>query len=313
MSSEPWYVIDNKLGKKAMQTIGLVGVGRIGTEIAKHLINGGYRVLGYRRSSLAEFEKIGGTPARSPAHIAEQAEIVLSCLPGGVSLDDVVNGPAGLIHSARNGQIVAELGSHPLPAKERQVRRLLAKGAVFLDGEVSGTPGMVAQRKAPIYLAGDSDACKKIEPLIKVFADIYLYLGSFGAASKVKFVNNLLVTINTAAIGEAVSLALKAGVDPDLMIKAITNGSGGSVLFPIRAPRMVQKNYLPAQGTFEMLSHYFDYIDDLAEQAGAPTPLFDLAAELYRRGLQRGLGNHDVAAIIEVLDDSAIAKKATAT
>jgi 3-hydroxyisobutyrate dehydrogenase-like beta-hydroxyacid dehydrogenase len=278
-------------------------VGRIGTEIAKLLLSGGYRVLGYRRSSLAEFEKIGGTPARSPAQIGEEANLVLSCLPGGNSLDDVVNGPNGLVHAARSGQIVAELGSHPLPAKERQVERLRAKGAVFLDGEVSGTPGMVAQRKAPIYLAGDAEACKTLEPIVKAFADIYLYLGAFGAASKIKFVNNLLVTINTAAIGEAVSLALKAGVDPDSMIKAITNGSGGSVLFPIRAPRMVQKNYLPAQGTFEMLSHYFEYIDDLADRAGAPTPLFDLAAELYRRGIERGLAEHDVAAIIEVIDE----------
>ena len=286
-----------------MQTLGFVGVGKVGTEIAKHLINAGYPVLGYRRSSLADFEKIGGTAARSPAHIGEAADIVFSCLPGGDSLDDVVSGPKGLIHSARSGQIIAELGSHPLPAKERQIDRLRARGATFLDGEVSGTPGMVAQRKAPIYLAGDENACKQVEPIIKTFAEIYLYCGPFGAASKLKFVNNLLVTVNTAAIGEAVSLGLKAGVDPDLMIKAITNGSGGSVLFPIRAPRMVHKNYLPAQGTFEMLSHYFEYIDDLASRAGAPTPLFDLAAGLYRRGLERGLGEHDVAAIIEVLDE----------
>jgi 3-hydroxyisobutyrate dehydrogenase len=296
-----------------METVGVIGVGKIGTEIARHLVNGGYRVLGYRRSSLAELEKIGGTAARSPADIGEQAEIVLSCLPGGDSLDDVVNGPQGLIHSAHSGQIVAELGSHPLPAKERQVARLRAKGAAFLDGEVSGTPGMVAQRKAPIYLAGDPQACSKIEPVIKAIADIYLYCGAFGAASKIKFVNNLLVTINTAAIGEAVSLALKAGVDPDMMIKAITNGSGGSVLFPIRAPRMVQKNYLPAQGTFEMLSHYFEYIDDLADRSGAPTPLFDVAADLYRRGLQSGLAEHDVAAIIEVLDEKPAATRAVAT
>jgi 3-hydroxyisobutyrate dehydrogenase-like beta-hydroxyacid dehydrogenase len=126
-------------------------------------------------------------------------------------------------------------------------------------------------------------------------------LRAFGAASAIKFVNNLLVTVNTAAIGEAVSLALKAGVDPALMIKAITNGSGGSVLFPIRAPRMVKSDYLPAQGTFEALSRYFVYIDALAEKAGASTPLFDLAASLYRSGMESGLAEHDVAAIKEVI------------
>ncbi len=295
-----------------MQTIGLIGVGKIGIEIAKHLINGGDRVVGYRRSSLAEFEKLGGMPARSPAEVGAQADIVFSCLPGGDSLDDVVNGPSGLVQSARHGQIIAELGSHPLAAKERQIGRLQAKGAVFVDGEVSGTPGMVAHRKAPIYLAGEAEACRRLEPVVKAFSESCLYLGAFGAASKIKFINNLLVTVNTAAIGEAVLLALRAGVDPELLIKAITNGSGGSVLFPIRAPRMVQKNYLPAQGTFEMLSHYFEYIHDLADRAGSPTPLFDLAAELYRRGLAGGLGEHDVAAIIEVIGEKSPARKAAA-
>ncbi len=293
-----------------MQTIGFIGVGKIGTEISKHLIGSGYRVLGYRRSPMTEFEKIGGVPARSPAQVAEEADIIFSCLPGGNSLDDVIGGPDGLLKSVRKGQIVAELGSHPLPAKERQVGRLADKGAFFLDGEVSGTPGMVMARKAPIYLAGDAEACKAIEPIVQSFAEICMYFGPFGAASKIKFVNNMLVTINTAAIGEAVSLALKAGVDPEMMIKAISAGSGGSVLFPIRAPRMVQKNFIPPQGTFEMLSHYFDYIDDMADRSGAATPLFDLASGLYERGIKRGLGEHDVAAVIEVIDDLSKEKQA---
>ena len=292
-----------------MQTIGFVGIGRIGTEISKHLLAAGYEVLGYRRSSTAEFEKIGGTPAASPADIGERADVVFSCLPGGDALDDVVNGPRGLVHSARPGQIVAELGSHALPVKQRQVERLAQKGAAFLDGEVSGTPGMVAQRKAPIYLAGDRAACQKLEPIIKTFSDLCLYFGPFGAASKVKFINNLLVTVNTAAIGEAVALALKTGVDPELMIQAISTGSGGSVLFPIRAPRMVKKDYLPAQGTFEGLSHYFDYIDDLSASAGSATPLFNVAAALFRHGIEHGLAEHDVAAIIEVVNQIPLQEK----
>ncbi len=289
-----------------MQTIGFVGVGRIGTEICKHLLAAGHEVLGYRRGSIAEFEQLGGMPAASPADIGERADIVFSCLPGGDALDEVVNGPRGLVHGARPGQIIAELGSHALPVKQRQIDRLAHKGAEFLDGEVSGTPGMVAARKAPIYLAGDRAACQKLEPIVKTFSDLCLYFGPFGAASKVKFINNLLVTVNTAAIGEAVALALKAGLDPEMMIKAISSGSGGSVLFPIRAPRMVNKDYLPAQGTFESLSHYFDYIDDLATTAGSATPLFRAAADMFRSGIARGLAEHDVAAIVEVVNQMSL-------
>jgi 3-hydroxyisobutyrate dehydrogenase-like beta-hydroxyacid dehydrogenase len=111
-----------------METVGLVGVGKIGLPIAENLIKSGYRVLGYRRSSLAEFEKIGGVTTRSPADIGAQADIVFSCLPSSQALEDVVQGSTGLIKSARPGQIIVELGSHPVPEKERHVAPLAANG-----------------------------------------------------------------------------------------------------------------------------------------------------------------------------------------
>src|SRR5499427_7543149 len=98
-----------------MNTVGLVGVGKIGLPIAENLIKSGYRVVGYRRSSLADFEKIGGVAARSPAEIGAETDIVFSCLPSSQALEEVVHGPHGLIKSARPGQIIVELGSHPVP------------------------------------------------------------------------------------------------------------------------------------------------------------------------------------------------------
>src|SRR4029079_13716768 len=127
-----------------METVGFVGVGKIGLPISENLIKSGCRVLGYRGGSLADFEKIGGVPAKSPADIGAQCDIVFSCVPTAVAMDEVVNGPNGLIHSARPGQVIVELGSHPIPDKQKHVAPLAAKGAAYLDGEVSGTPGMVA-------------------------------------------------------------------------------------------------------------------------------------------------------------------------
>src|SRR5207247_1066928 len=108
---------------------------------------------------------------RSPAEIGAQAEIVFSCLPSSQALEEVVHGAAGLLKSARPGQIIVELGSHPVPDKERHLAPLAAKGAAFLDGEVSGTPGMVAARKAVIYLAGDKEACARAERVVGGNAD----------------------------------------------------------------------------------------------------------------------------------------------
>ena len=286
-----------------METIGFVGVGKIGLPISENLIKSGFRVLGYRRGSLADFEKLGGIPAKSPADIGAQVDIVFSCVPTVAAMDEVVNGPQGLIHSAHPGQIIVELGSHPVPDKQKHVATLAKKGAAYIDGEVSGTPGMVAARKAVIYLGGDADACKRLEPAIKGFADMSLYFGPFGAATKVKLVNNLLVAINIAATAEAMALGLKAGVDVDLMIKAIASGSGGSTQFGIRAPWMAQRKFQPVQGQAALLFHYFHMIKDWADETGTATPLLDRAVELYQRCVDMGLGEtHDVAVMIDVIN-----------
>jgi 3-hydroxyisobutyrate dehydrogenase-like beta-hydroxyacid dehydrogenase len=287
-----------------METVGFIGVGKIGMPICENLIKSGYRVLGYRRGSLADFEKFGGVPAKSPAEIGRQCDVVFSCVPTVDAIDQVVNGPDGLIHSARAGQVIVELGSHPIPDKQKHVAPLAAKGAAYLDGEVSGTPGMVAARKGVIYLGGDAAAAKKIEPVIKGFADLSIYFGPFGGASKVKLINNLLVSINIAAAAEAMALGLKAGVDIDAMIKAIANGSGGSTQFGIRAPWMAQRKFQPIQGSPALLSHYFGMIDDWADSIGVATPLFDRAVELYRHCADMGLDkDNDVAVMIDVLND----------
>ena len=284
-----------------METVGLIGVGKIGLPISENLIKSGYRVLGYRRGSLADFEKVGGVKAGSPAEISAAADIVLSCLPSLQALDEVIEGPHGLLASARPGQIIVELGSHPVPAKQRHVAALAARGAAFLDGEVSGTPGMVAARKAVIYLAGEREACAKVEHVIAGFADSCLYFGPFGAASKVKLVNNLLVAIHIAATAEAMALGLKAGVDVDLMIKAIATGSGGSTQFGVRAPWMAQRRFLPAQGTVAALQHYFDMIGEFADGVGVATPMLDRAAELYDKFIETGFGKLDAAAMVDVI------------
>ncbi len=284
-----------------METVGFVGVGKIGMPISENLINHGYRVVGFRRSSLAEFEKIGGVPARSAAEVGAQADIVFSCLPSIEALDDVVHGPHGLVQSARQGQIVVELGSHAVPDKKRQIEPLAEKGAIFVDGEVSGTPGMVLARKGVIYLAGDAAACKKVEGIVAGFADSCLYFGEFGAASRVKLVNNLLVALNIAATAEAMALGLKAGVDVPLMIKAIANGSGGSTQFAIRAPWMAERRFTPVQGTVPALQHYFDLIGEFADSVGVATPLLDRAAELYKQFVAMGFGELDVAAMVDVI------------
>jgi 3-hydroxyisobutyrate dehydrogenase-like beta-hydroxyacid dehydrogenase len=292
-----------------MDTVGFVGVGKIGLPISQNLIKSGYRVVGYRRSSLAEFEKLGGVPARSAADVGAQADIIFSCLPSDEALEEVVQGPQGLVQVARPGQIVIELGSYPVPVKERQIAPLAHKGAIFIDGEVSGTPSMVSARKGVIYLAGDEQACRRVELVIAGFADSCIYFGPFGAASRVKLINNLLVAINIAATAEAMALGLKASVDVGLMIKAIATGSGGSTQFGIRAPWMAERRFKPPQGTIPGLQHYIDMIGEFADGVGVATPLLDRTAELFDRFVAMGLSDCDGAAMIDVIGSLPRAKR----
>jgi 3-hydroxyisobutyrate dehydrogenase-like beta-hydroxyacid dehydrogenase len=286
-----------------MQKIGFVGVGKIGLPICENLIKSGYAVIGYRRSSLAAFEQVGGIVARSAADVGAQADIVFTCLPDDAALEDVVRGPQGLLTAARPGQIVVELGSHPVPVKQQYVAPFAEKQVTFLDGEVSGTPGMVMQRKGVIYLGGPADAVKTLAPVISGFADLCLHLGDFGAATKVKLVNNFLVALHIAGTAQAMALGLKTGVDTALLIKAVATGSGSSTQFGIRAPWMAERRFLPQQGSAAGLAHYLDSAKLMADEAGIATDLIDCLIGVFSRAVP-AIGERDVAALLEFFEST---------
>lgn len=282
-----------------MQTVGVIGLGKIGAPIAANLIKSGFRVVGYRRSPTPELEAAGMVRAASAEEVGRSADVILSCLGAVPALDETV---AALLKSARAGQVVVELGSYKVKEKAKHVAPFAAKGAVFLDGEVSGTPPMVTARKAAIYVAGDEAAAKAIDPVIKGFADNSFYFGEFGAATKVKLINNLLVAIHIASTAEAMALGMKAGIDVPTMIKAIAGGSGGSSAFSARAEAMAARRFEPPMGTSAALEHYIVEAKELATEVGRATPLLDRAAELYAVARSKGLDNKDVAVMVEVLE-----------
>lgn len=286
-----------------MEKIGFIGIGKIGLPICEHLIKGGYTVIGYRRSSLVEFERLGGIAAASAADVGAQTDVVLTCLPNDEALEDVMRGPNGLLKTAHSGQIVVEFGSHPVAVKQQYVAPLAERGVAFIDGEVSGTPGMVAQRKGVIYLGGPTDAVRKIEPVLAAFADLCLHLGDFGAATKVKLVNNFLVALHIAGTAQAMALGLKTSVDKDLLIKAVSAGSGGSTQFGIRAPWMAERRFTPQQGSAAGLAHYLDTARDMAEEAGVATDLLDCLIGIFAQAVP-AIGERDVAAILEFFEST---------
>lgn len=284
-----------------MTTTGFIGLGKIGMPIAKHLLDAGHKVVGYKRSGIDAFTDIGGTAAASPREVGEAADLLFLCLPNDAALEAVVDGDDGLLTVARKGQIVVGIGSNPVPFKKRIADRFAEKGAVFLDGEVAGTPGMVVARKAGIYLAGDEAAADAIRPVVATFAENCLYLGAFGSATKIKLLNNLLVAVNIAGAAQVVAIALNSGVDPEMMIDAVNKGSGATGQFAIRAPWMAERKFTPIQGSAKALTYYVKEIKSMAEEAGVSTELIDDILAIYEQAIP-AIGDRDVAALLEYFE-----------
>jgi 3-hydroxyisobutyrate dehydrogenase-like beta-hydroxyacid dehydrogenase len=281
--------------------VGIVGLGKIGFPVAKNLIDSGHEVIGYRRSAMDDFIALGGRAAASPAAIGAECEVIFSCMPGVEALRGIVEGEEGLLASARAGQVITELGSHPVAMKQAFVAPFAAKGAVFLDGEVAGTPGMVAARKANIFLSGPRDAVDRIAPAVRGISDVSIYLGAFGGATKVKLANNILVALDIAGAAQAIAFGLKLGVQKELLLEALVNGSGSSTQLGIRGPWMTERRFLPLQGPAPALKYYLQQARETAKGSGIRTDIIDCLHGIYDRAVPL-IGERDVAAMVEYFE-----------
>ena len=223
-------------------TVGLLGLGIMGSAMSPHLLAAGFEVVGFDVSSaqLAAFAAMGGTPAASPRAVAQRADIVISVLPSVKALDEVVSGPDGLLAAGRSGQILIEASTLPLEDKER-VRAAAAPRLTVLDCPLSGTGAQAVAKDLLVYASGDSAAIARCVPVFNGFARAHHDLGAFGNGSKMKFVANLLVSIHNVAAAEAFVLGMKAGLDAEAIYQVVGDGAGGSRMFTVRGPLMVER------------------------------------------------------------------------
>jgi 3-hydroxyisobutyrate dehydrogenase-like beta-hydroxyacid dehydrogenase len=171
----------------------------------------------------------------------------------------------------------------------------------FWTARSAALPAWVVQRKGVVYLGGPTEAVQKVEPIVAAFAESCLHLGDFGAATKVKLVNNFLVALHIAGTAQAMALGLSTGVDKDLLITAVATGSGGSTQFGIRAPWMAERRFMPQQGSAAGLAHYLDTAKDMADDAGVATDILDCLIGVFARAVP-SIGERDVAAMFEYFE-----------
>jgi len=281
-------------------TIGIIGLGIMGSAYARNLLEAGYKVVGtdVTQAALDELKAAGGTVASSPREVAQASEIILLALPSVKALQTVT---ASLVEGVRPGTVVCEMGTLPLEAKEACRTALAAVGVEVLDCPVSGTGAQAANRDLAVYASGDEAAFRKVEESFKGFARDTRYCGVFGTGMKLKYIANLLVTIHNLSTAEALLLAERAGLDLNMVFEAIRSGAGNSRMFEVRAPLMIEGRYEPATMKHDIYVKDLELIIDFAREMRSPTPLMAATLPFYFAALAEGRGMQDTASLFAVL------------
>jgi putative dehydrogenase len=282
------------------KTVGIIGLGIMGSAISRNLAERGWRVIGFdtdagRRNEAA---KAGVIIAEDTAQVARDASVIMTSLPSPAAVMDV----AGIIAtSAPSPRVVVELSTLTIADKQRFEAILKKAGHIALDCPLSGTGAQAINRDLVVYASGDSKAIAQCKELFADFAKQSADLGAFGNGSKMKFIANHLVAIHNVASAEAMVLAERAGLDPQMVVDMVSPGAGSSRMFQMRAPMMVERVYEPATMKVSIWKKDMAIIAEFAEQVGCETPMFTLTQPVYTEAMAMGLGDQDTAAVFEVL------------
>lgn len=283
--------------------VGVIGLGRMGNAFAKHLIAAGFEVAGFDvvADAVKAFEDMGGTAKASPGEVAAACNVVITSLPSVKALQDVV---AEIKAKGSRGLIVIETGTLSIADKLWARDELAGAGITLLDCPVSGTAAQAQNKDLVLFASGEEAAVEKAREAIEGFARAYFYLGEFGNGMRMKFVANHLVAIHNAAAGEAMALARKSGLDPQVTLDVIASGAGTSRMWEIRGPMMVKHDYPPAM-SIHLWRKDEDLIEGHARSLNVPIPLFTAAEQLYSAARARGYGEEDTGAVHRIFEEMA--------
>ena len=235
------------------------------------------------------------------AQITRDAPVIMTSLPTPAAVEKVAQEIAA---SGQSQRIVIELSTLSLADKLAFEAILGKAGHIALDCPLSGTGAQAKIRDLVVYASGNSQAIERCMGLFADFAKQSADLGRYGNGSRMKFVANHLVAINNVATAEAMLLAERAGLDPKMVVEMVGPGAGGSRMFQMRAPMMVQGVYEPATMKVSTWKKDMAIIAEFADDVGCSTPLFTLTQPVYSEAMAMGLGDQDTASVFEVLKKS---------
>jgi 2-hydroxy-3-oxopropionate reductase len=279
--------------------VGFIGLGIMGKPMSINLLKAGYDlVIVARNPAVAnELSQAGAKLAHSPKEVAEQTDVIITMLPNSPQVKEVVLGENGIIFGAKKGAIVIDMSSiAPLVSREIAAK-LVEKGIEMLDAPVSGGEPKAIDGTLSVMVGGKKEIFDKCHDLMKAMAGSVVLTGDIGAGNITKLANQIIVALNIAAMSEAMVLAGKAGVEPELVYQAIRGGLAGSTVLDAKAPLVMDRKFDPG---FRINLHIKDLANvlDTSHELGVPLPLTASVMEMMQAMKTDGMGDLDHGALI---------------
>jgi len=296
-------------GVRDMAKIGFIGLGIMGKPMVKNLLKAGHEVVVYDvvPAGVQEVVAAGAKAAASSKAVAEQCALIITMVPNSPHVKAAILGPNGVLEGAKAGSLVVDMSSID-PTVSKEVGAELAKKKIrFVDAPVSGGEPKAVDGTLSIMCGGAKADFDEAFPIMKCMGASVVLCGAVGAGNVTKLANQIVVALNIAALSEAMVLATKAGVDPQLVFDAIKGGLAGSTVMNAKAPMMLDRNIKPG---FRINLHIKDLDNAMAagHAVGVPLPLTGQAREIMEALKIDGMGDADHSAIVRYYEKLAKAE-----
>lgn len=288
------------------QTIGFIGLGIMGRPMAKNLLKAGCPLIVHSRSRgpVDELVQAGAKAAGSAREVAAQSDVLITMLPNSPDVELVALGKDGILEGARSGLIFADMSTISPIVSQKVGKALATKGVRMLDAPVSGGERGAIEGTLSIMVGGDNAVFDAVLPILQAMGKTITLLGPLGFGGFTKLANQIIVAMNLTALGEALTLARKAGLDRELTLKALAGGLAGSRCLDQKAANYIAGTYNPG---FKIDLHFKDLglIMESARALGVPLPATAVVQELFSALRVKGRGGLDHSGVITLLEDLA--------
>jgi 2-hydroxy-3-oxopropionate reductase len=288
------------------KTIGFIGLGIMGKPMSKRLLEAGYPLVVYNRSTppMDELAALGARKGTSPQDVAAQSDVVITMLPDSPDVEQVALGPNGIMEGIRPGSIYVDMSTISPKVAVRLAEVGREKGVRVLDAPVSGGDVGAQQGTLSIMVGGDEATFQEVLPIFQVLGKNITLCGGPGAGQTVKACNQILVGVTIAGVAEALVLGAKAGVDPAKIVQVLGAGLARCGILENRGHRIVRRDFAPG---FRCRLHYKDMRIAMAagQDYGVPLLVTALVHEMFKRMVLSGQGELDHCGLIRVVEELA--------